>query len=383
MKKFLQKNSVFLHKTLNGFADSLIKIFVPVIILKETQNIYLAILFMIVRPLTIILFNFLLKKFLTKYPAFSIILHIIPVVILQTIIFFVPINIFATVVLGVLSGLFTVFYSVPANLLFVFADKKLNVSKMQIGTNLGKILFIIIGGFVINNGTIGYLITLTISASLLYVLSIIPLVFGNKLLMVHIKTKKNGDIFNKKEKLTYNLFHIAFGSYQVFIDEVLPVFLFYNGLNFTAIATLQAGVEVAKLLANILANYLYKKNLSLISIITACGFYIISVILFLLIKNNVVIYILTAIVGVTFPFVFIPNFTLFCEHMVKKTYLIDEVFKRDINICAGRPFLVASYFVGFSFIAPFVLAMACSVSIAFLSSKLSKNAEIGFELKAK
>lgn len=371
MKKFIEKNSVFLHKTLNGLADSLIKIFVPVIILKETQNIYLALLFMIVRPLIFVLFNFLLKKFLTKYPTLSIIFHIIPVVILQTIIFFVPINIFVTIILGILSGLFTVFYTVPANLLFVFSDKKLNVSKMEIGTNLGKILFIIIGGFIINNGSVGFLITLTISASLIYVLSIIPFIFGSKLLNVYrIKVKRNLDIFDKKEKLTFNLFHIAFGSYQVFIDEILPVFLFYNGLNFTAIATLQAGVEVAKLLANILANYLYKKKLSMISIIIASGFYTISLILFLIIKNNIVIYVLSTIVGVSFPLVFIPNFKIFCERMVKKTYLIDEVSNRDFNIFVGRPFLMASYFIGFSFIAPFIFAIICSASLTVLSSKL-------------
>ena len=371
MKKFIEKNSIFLHKTLNGLADSLIKIFVPVIILKATQNIYLAILFMIIRPLTFVLFNLLLKKFLTKYPKLSIILHIIPIVILQTIIFFVPINFFVIIILGVLSGLFTVFYTVPANLLFVFADKKLNVSKMEIGTNLGKILFIIIGGFIINSGSLGYLITLTISASLIYVLSILPLIFGSKLLKVYrINTKRNIDIFDKKEKLIFNLFHLSFGSFQVFIDEILPVFLFYNGLNFTAIATLQAGVEVAKLLSNVLANFFYKKNLSKMSIIIASGFFISSLILFLVIKNNVMIYVLSTIVGVSFPLVFIPNFKMFCEHLIKKTYLIDEVSNRDFNIFIGRPFLVASYFVGFSFIAPFILAMMCSASLTIFSLKL-------------
>jgi len=50
--------------------------------------------------------------------------------------------------------------------------------------------------------------------------------------------------------------------------------------------------------------------------------------------------------------------------------LIDEVSNRDFNIFIGRPFLVASYFVGFSFIAPFILAMMCSASLTIFSLKL-------------
>lgn len=371
MKNIIQKHAIFLHKTLNGLADSLIKIFVPVIILKETNNLYLAILFMIVRPLTFVIFNTLLKKFLAKYPTLSISLHIIPVVILQILIFFVPINTFITIIFGVLSGLFNVFYSVPANLLFVFGDKKLNVSKMEIGTNIGKIFFMIIAGFVINNGSVGYLITLIISASIIYILSILPLIFSSKKIKQYNNIpKKTPDIFNKNEKLLFTIFHVAFGSFQVLIDEVLPVYLFYNGLNFASIATLSAGIEIAKLLSNLFADYLYRKGFSKISIIIASVAYIITLILFLIVKNSIAIYLLSMIIGITFPLIFIPNFKIFCNRMLKKTYLLDEVSIRDTNIFSARPLLIASYFIGFSFIAPFILAMSTSVIIAITSSKI-------------
>lgn len=370
MKSILNNHSAFFHKTFNGLADSLIKIFIPVLILKETGNLYYALLFMTIRPIFFVIFNILLKKFLSKHPSLSIILHIVPIIIIQFLIFFTTITLPMVFLLSVLMALFGVFYSVPFNLLFIFSDKKHNVSKMQIGTNVGRILFIIVAGFAINQGTFVYLFTLCIVASLIYILSVVPFVFNENL--KEVNTSQGEQVLTKQQAKLLNITHLAFGSFQILMDEVLPVYLFVSGLTFTNIALLQVFIEIGRLLANLSANYLYKKNLSKFVILAFCFLYSASIISILFIKNIIAIYVLSTIIGVAFPMVFVPIFKKFCAIVNGKQDLITQVSNRDNCIFGSRPILIGSYFLGFTFIAPFFMGVVSAITLAINSNKLLK-----------
>lgn len=378
MKNFIRNNALFLHKSLNGLADSLIKIFIPIIVLKITGNIYFVLLFMILRPVFFVIFNILFQKFLRKYPTLSICIHIIPIIAIQFIIFFVTINIYYIIFLAILMALFNVFYSIPINLLFVFSDKKLNVSKMESGTNVGRILFILISGFIINNGTFIYLLLLLVFSSIIYILSTLPLIWGDQKIKEYNKTFKNEQenknlILDKKDKYLFNIIHTAFGCFQILIDEVLPVYLYVAGLNFVNIAVFQVLIEAGKLLSNVLASWLNKIKKSNITLIISCVVYIFSIVTILLVHNVIFIYILSALIGVTYPLIFIPIFKRYCEEIKDKPYLMDQIAIRDNYVFGGRPFLISSYFIGFSFIAPFSLAVLSSVTLAVLGWKLLKK----------
>ena len=371
MKTLLMKHSVFLHKTFNGLADSLIKIFIPVIILMQTNDIKLAFLFMILRPLIFVVFNNLLKPFLQKHAVLSIVLHIIPIICVQFIIFFVPLTLWWIIMISFLMAMFNVFYSVPFNLLFLFSDQKLNVAKMEIGTNVGKIIFIIIGGFIIGVGTVGQLVLLCVVASLLYVLSVMPLLFGQRnICLFQLAKKETPDVLSKQDKWTYRILHISFGVFQVLMDDILPVYLFYNGLAIEYIALLQAAIEVARILANMLANKLYGMHKSVWSIIISLLFYVVAANLVLWLNNPVVIYTLVTIVGITFPLVFVPIFKEFCSQIQNKSYLEDEIAFRDSYIFGGRPVLAATYFLGFTFLSPVIFASLSAVALGISAGKL-------------
>ena len=55
-------NLIFIHKLLKAIADSIIKLFLPLYILKQTNDINLAMLYLIIYSSCVMLTMFILKK---------------------------------------------------------------------------------------------------------------------------------------------------------------------------------------------------------------------------------------------------------------------------------------------------------------------------------
>ena len=63
-------NLIFIHRLIKAFADSIIIVFIPLYILKQTNDINLAMLYLITYSLFVIFLMFILKKFIQKYGVF-------------------------------------------------------------------------------------------------------------------------------------------------------------------------------------------------------------------------------------------------------------------------------------------------------------------------
>ena len=60
-------NLIFTHKLIKAFADSMVKAFIPLIILKSSQNMYLVMLYLTCYYAFCGVLNLIFKKFLQKY----------------------------------------------------------------------------------------------------------------------------------------------------------------------------------------------------------------------------------------------------------------------------------------------------------------------------
>ena len=116
-------NNIFFHKIFKAIADSTIKIFIPLYILKITNNLYLSILFLVTQSLCVLLSMFLFKKLLQKHGLLCIILHCIPIIATQGLISFCYLSWWIVVLCGVLMALAQTLYSIPLNILFANIDK--------------------------------------------------------------------------------------------------------------------------------------------------------------------------------------------------------------------------------------------------------------------
>ena len=361
-------NLIFLHKLLKAFADSIIKIFIPLYILKTTNNIKLSFLYLITYTISTLIFMFILKRFLQKYGIISIILHCIPIITTQFLLTFYTINVLNSIMSGVLMGLSQTLYSIPLNLIFAFSDKETNVAKFEAATNVGKILFVLLSGFLISSTIKNSFLYLSILASLFYISCVIPILYSYNLLKNNynlIKKQKKLDI-SKKDYLYFNIFHIVFGSFQSTMDNVLPLYLYINNLSFESVSIIIVLIELCKILANYFAKYL-------ICTILSFSVFLISSILILIFKNAVVLYILSCLISVTFPLTFVPMFKLFCKKISADNYIFDGMTSRDIYIFIGKIPLYSCYFVIPSMYSCFAIGIVSSIIMFYNEYKITSK----------
>ncbi len=376
MKEFTQdkSNFLFLHKFLKAIGDSIVKVFIPLIVYRASNNMGLVILFLCVHYCLSGVLNIVLRRFLQRYGVLSIFLSMIPIIAIQFVLSFCPTVWYIVLVLAMLNACNQVLYSVPVNLLFAFTDKNTNVAKFEIAANVGKLAFILVSGLLLGD-TLSNLIILAIAGTVFYCASVIPILFGYKL----IKSAYSEIIskpFNIDKNLyrKYNLIHFCFGIYQTTLDTVLPLFLFVNDLSFKSVVIVMALIEVGKILANILSKYIYSKGKPFISIIIYGVLYLISIILILTLKSAVGLFVVSSIMGVTFPLIFVPIFKTFCNQINMDSYQFRGMIYRDFYILAFRPALYLPYFIFGSFIVQFCMgAVACGVVVWQSKDILVKN----------
>lgn len=366
-----RSNSIFLHKLIKSFADSLLNVFVPLLILKSSENLMFVMLYLNCYYTLCAILNLVLKKFLQKYGIIAIILHTIPIIALQ---FMLTANItwWWCILLALTASLAQVLYSVPLNILFALSDKKVDVAKFQISTNIGKIIFILLSGYFLGSTYKNSILILSIIGSVLYILSVIPIFYGYNLLKEEYGKRKSSSTQNQPQicsKKLFKLFHCFFGIFQSILDIVIPIYLYCNNLTFEAVAIVVALIEVLKMLSNMLAKKLVNTNHAKLSVLLSAICFFCGSIVIMIVKIPVVLYICSSLIGISFPLLFVPMFQLYCKS-IEGEYLLDGMTDRDVCILGARPILYLSYFALPSFITLFCIGLSSAVGMEYVSIKL-------------
>ena len=356
-------NLIFVHKFLKAIADSLIRIFIPLYILKVSGDLSLAFLYLAIHSAFVIVLNVSLKKFLQKYGVLGIILHFIPIIATEAILAFGQIDLVSIIPCALFTALTQTLYSVPLNLIFSFSDKKTNVAKFQIATNVGKLVFILVGGFFLSSSVENSFLILSIVSSFVYILSVIPIFYAYDMLKNSYNSTHEFTGIRSKKDSWFALFHISFGTFQEIIDKIVPIFLFINNLSFQAVTTIIALGELIKIGTNYLAKYLVKKEKEKLSCIISCFVLVSSVIGLLIIKQPIVLYILSSLCSFSFPLTFVPMFKKYCNHLTQTNRQFEGMTERDIEIFSCRPIMHSSFFVGFGLYAPFAIGLVSVITL--------------------
>lgn len=375
MNKPMKKdNLIFLHKLLKAIADSIIKIFIPLFILKTTDNIYLSIGYLTIYSIltNIILLSF--KKIIEKYGIITIILHFIFIVATEGILSFAPINWTTIIVCSLLMAFAQAFYSVPLNIIFTFGDKKSDVAKFQIATNVGKLIFTIVSGLVLSSTIKNSFLIMSIVSSIFYILSVIPIGYSYKELKenyekINQNIKKDSKIIKKLDK-KFNYFHVFFGLFQATIDNIVPLFLYMNNLSFKSITIFIALVELGKIAMNYLAKFLVRKNKQIIACSISVVIFVASLICVLVSKNNILIYIFSCLSSLSFPLTFVVMFKLFCQNAYNTENVFDAITYRDVYIFLFRPIDYLSCCTSISLYPSFVIGIISIFLMWHLELKL-------------
>lgn len=360
------QNNIFIHKLLKSIADSIIIVFIPLYVLKTTNDFRLSMAYLIIFSLFVLFFMFVLKKLIQKYGVLAMILHFIPIIITEYILSFATINIWIIIICAGLMGLSQALYSIPLNLVFTFGDKKTNVGLFMIATNIGKIIFTLVSGFILSSEIKNSFLILSIASTSFYILSIFPILFAYKELKNNYDNTKNNNSETVKLNPWFIIFHIAFGLFQPIMDNIVPLYLYMNDLSFQAVTIFIVVVEVLKVLANMISQIAvrHKKSIYLVSISFVLFFA--SIISIIFVKNNIALYILSTTASVSFPFTFVPMFGLYCNYLRKNNNVIQGITRRDFDIFSLRAPMYALSYIGFALLPCLILGVV-TVPIMLLS----------------
>lgn len=374
MKKLDPSTSIFWHKFLKAIADSIIKLFIPLYILKTTGDIKLSIAYLSIYSVFVLLTMIAFKKFIQKYGVLAIILHFIPIVATEAILSFCTINIWIIVICALLMAITQTLYSIPLNLIFALQDKKTNVAKFQVATNIGKLFFTLISGFLISSEIKNSFLWLSIASSVIYVLCVIPIMSSYKVLKEKYEVVSIQKPKKFSERKWFSIYHISFGCFQTTMDNVVPLYLYINNLSFKAVTVLIALIELIKIGGNYFAKFLVKCKKEKLSCYICAVIYFVSIVGIMFIKNSIVLYILSCTCSICFPLTFVPMFKTFCNRINAEDCTISETTNRDFAIFSLRPVFYDTYFLGVGFSGFFAMSVASIIIMVFSENKiLSKN----------
>ena len=374
-------NLIFTHKLIKAFADSMVKVFIPLIILKTSQSMFLVMLYLTFYYTFCGLLNLALKKFLQKYGVLCMILHAIPIIALQFVLT-ISSTWYMCIIVALLASFAQVLYSVPLNILFTFTDKNINVAKFQIATNVGKLIFILFSGYVLGSALNNSILLLAIIGSILYILSVLPIMYGYKMVKESFINISNKQInIDKKSYKTFNLYHMLFAVFQSVLDVIIPLYLYTNNLTFEAVAIVMALIEVCKITANLFAKFLTKKSLSLLSCTISLFCLFSGSLIMLFIKSPVVLYVCSCIIAISFPLLFVPMFAKFVEKIKKDNNEFDGMTYRDVYIFSIRNIIILPYFIFPNLIGQFTIGLISSVGVFFYSKKILKEDEAKIKIQ--
>lgn len=365
-------NLIFLHKTIKAIADSIIKVFVPLLILKASGSMALVILYLcLYNPLCVML-NIMLRKFLQKYGIVAIILHFLPMIAVQFLLN-LEITWLICVLLAVMMAFAQVLYSVPINILFSLTDKSVNVAKFEIPTNIGKMVFLLVSGYMLSASFKSSLLILSIIGSVLYIVSVIPIFYGYSLLKTAFINRVSIQSKIPENYKFYNIFHAQFGLFQTIFDVALPLHLYLNNLTFQSITIVLVLIEICKIGANILAKVLVDKGKGLHSAIVSTCIMIASFIVLLFVKNSILLYVCSCTLGVSFPLIFVPMLSAYTKKISAEDNQFDGMTIRDIFIFTPRGPAYLPYLFLPSFILQFCIGTLCAGSMIPVVVKILKQ----------
>ena len=364
-----EKNSnyIFVHRVFKGIADAILRVFVPILIYQQTNNLMLSFLWAVLDQIFAGIAFVVLKKFIKKYPIISIILHVFPMVLGQ----FLLIGDFSLakiIIFAFLDGFATCLYYGAINLIFGYMQESPSTAKFEIGYKVGKVIFCILSAFVL--GTVqNSLIFIIIVSSVLYICCAIPLIVRYKQYHINIDQTKNKFTTAFSNSKWFYFYELSINAVLSFISIVLPLYLYASGLTFSVTGILMALSDLLGILASLTAILFSNKKLHKLFLIICSLLMTATILGILFIKQNVVIYVLTLLLSFAYQGQFVIMFGFLVNDQKQKHQWQDALFYRDIISQGSRMFITSSYLFFPLFPVAFALSAISAVGTAPLSIK--------------
>ncbi len=372
---------LYLHRVLNEFADSLIKVFVPVVIYDRTSSITAVIWFVLGYYILQSFLNLTLRKVLVRRPLPVIVLRLLPVLILQFLLISdfsrLDINLYIAA-LAIATAFSNCLYWLPLNSLFtMLAGEKTGVKtgRFTAASRIGNMLAPILSGFLI--GSFG-IFSSVVLAIVCYFLSIVVLV----LLSSHVKSFVSEQEVRRESRLepikpTFALFVMLYFMVGIFdtAEMFWSLYIYSVSARFVIVGLATGLIKLGVILANLITGTLTDAGRWYIPAVAAL---IIFGVLWLARVSVTDIYwmcLISIATGFVKPFFLVPAFSKFICFVRRSGQVDDMLMSRELSLKAGgASAIVLSLLLPVSVIkAPFVIAGAASMGVVVLLRKIVKS----------
>lgn len=305
------------HKTLSNFATNLVGAFIPLVIYKATNSLYLAIIYLTFQCVSRVICNYIFKNAYNKYPQLFLMLRIIPLTIYNIFLLFLQTNLVVSLIfITICYGMNLSFKNNATEILFNYSTStksKNNLLITRVMENISVIVASLSGGLFLDlNPT-----ALIIISLVLYFISVVPIFvfyfanrknssFNKDFVSNAVLAYKNDETMSKKSfKLSKSIITNYFIIYMLFcvVDNFTNFYtlnLFINVPTFAKAGYITAIYQFASMIGNIGISFLSKKmDVYIVGSISAVVLGVTAVVIPLL-TNYIGIYALFMIFGITY-----------------------------------------------------------------------------------
>lgn len=339
MEKGKVTRNLGVHSLFKSISNSFISLFVPLIIYNQLGH-KMAILYLIIFSFFAGITPIIFSKLIKKQPVTAICVHIVVAISAYLIVglseMTIPILIIVALCTGVGDGLY---YSAITAIISANQSSK-GFSSFKVWQYFGAFVMVIFNGYILNLGA-SFSVLVTCAVSLfLYIVSIIPFFTVINHIIVSTSNRSNfKELIVKTHK--HNVFTSFFGMEDMLMAHIIPLYLAINNLSVDKIAIIVAIINFSKMLITILSNKMYKKNLAMLAISIGSCLFGLSCLVMAISYNKVLLYIMSVIGGLVFPFFYIPTLNEF-QKDIQGQYA-EGMIIREVSVHAVRPLVLLPF----------------------------------------
>ena len=339
MEKQRVTRNLGLHSLFKSVSNSFISLFVPLIIYNQL-GYQMAVLYLICVAIFSLLAPVLLRGLIRKQPVTAICIHIVCAISAYLIIAISKITIPVLVVVAMLAGVGDGLYYSAITAIISSNQSEKGFSTFKVWQYCGAFTMVLFNGYVLNlGGSFSVLITCSVSL-IIYILSVIP--FFIVINHINLGDGQNinwRDFLEKTHK--HNIFSALFGVQDLIFTYIIPLYLAINNLSVDKIAVIVAIVNLAKMVLTMLANKMHRKKLNMLAIIIGVVLFVIASGVIAISGNKVLLYIMSIVGNLAFPFFYIPSLNEFQKDI--EGHFAEGMIIREVCVHGLRPLILLPF----------------------------------------
>ena len=355
--------AVNVHSFFNGIGDSIINIFLPVLIMIHLGDLFAVMWYIFIRYATSIIVIALLHKVCAKFPIVVLFVNMIPMLLSPILLSILPFTFGLCVLLGILGGIVHGLYYVTMDNFQIRAHTKINIAKFDAFCNLGHFVFAIMSAFILGSALDNSLVLTCILAIIMYLCSIIPLILAQRVMKkVEVKLPKQNKMPKSKYYIFTPLFVAFFGVGNFIYSMILPVYMYEIGASIELVGITFGLVYLLDIAVDFLGRHLRLKNKHYLPLITyATTFVLCMLAIMVLPSSSIMLIIVSTLCSLSYLLCYICIIGEMMSNLKQDNCAVNTLGKVNSIFSVNRLVGLCLFFIFPSYTTIWIFGIICAI----------------------